>query len=127
MKKVLCLLALLSGPVFFAQSAVSVFSLSAKSYAWNDKSFLGGNAFSLNFGKYAATDYTFSVYNPTTAMNDTYVRTGNSAHYNHSQPVLENNFRGMKIDSFNPNGANDLGSAIATGVFNTIFGKKLKF
>jgi hypothetical protein len=124
MKNVLCLIALLSGPAFFAQSAS--FSLSAKSYAWNSPSGLGSTVYSINFGKYAATDYTFSVYNPTTAANDTYVQTGNSMYYTRSQVVLENNYRGVKIDSFNPNGASDMKSAIATGLFNTIFKKPIR-
>jgi len=81
--------------------------------------------FNFRFNKLPAIDgiHTFSVFNRTTGLNDTYIITKNSFEYSTSSLLLENNTRGFntKVDSFNPNGANDFGGAVVNGLLNLIF------
>ena len=63
----------------------------------------------------------FSVYNATTGFNDSYTGYRNSFSYSRSTVVTNNQFRGVKIDSFNPYGATDFKSAVLIGVLNSIF------
>ena len=64
---------------------------------------------------------TFSIYNPQTQLNDFYSVTSDGFDYLNTTPVFNNLFRGRQIDSFNPNGANDFGSAIVMGFLNSLF------
>jgi len=63
----------------------------------------------------------FSRFNPVTGLNDTYIRYQEKYEYTSSSILLENQLRISKIDSFNPNGATDIKSALLTGVLNLIF------
>lgn len=63
----------------------------------------------------------FSRFNPVTGLNDTYIRYQEKYEYTSSSILLENQLRVSKIDSFNPNGATDIKSALLTGVLNLIF------
>jgi hypothetical protein len=64
----------------------------------------------------------FSRFNRVTGLNDAYIRYQETYEYTSSSILLENQLRGTsKIDSFNPNGASDIGNALLTGVFNLIF------
>ncbi|WP_432671849.1 hypothetical protein [Flavobacterium sp. SM2513] len=65
----------------------------------------------------------FSIYNPTTKLNDFYYVKKDTFYYQKSVFVPQNTMFTPKIDSFNPNGASDFGSAVLSGVLNTIFGK----
>ena len=69
------------------------------------------------------TDKTFSIYNPQTQLNDFYSITPNGIDYLNTKPVFNNLYRGRQIDSFNPNGASDFGSAIVMGVLNSFINK----
>ena len=65
----------------------------------------------------------FSVYNKATQLNDFYYVKRDTLHFHKSVFIPENNMYLPKIDSFNPNGASDFGSAILSGVLNTLFSK----
>jgi hypothetical protein len=65
--------------------------------------------------------YTLSVYNPATQLNDQYTRVSNQYYLSHTTAFPYYNFNGMKMDSFNPNGVSDFGSAIASGLLNLLF------
>lgn len=68
----------------------------------------------LNF--YTKND--FSVYNSMTKMNDNFSVYKGQYEYKNSILIPENMIFNSKIDSFNPNGVNDFGSALLTGVLN---------
>lgn len=68
----------------------------------------------LNF--YTKND--FSVFNRTTMMNDNFSVYKGHFEYKNSVLIPENMFFNSKIDSFNPNGVNDFGSALVMGVLN---------
>ncbi|AUC76393.1 hypothetical protein [Olleya sp. Bg11-27] len=65
--------------------------------------------------------YQFFAYNPMTALTDRYSVNNGNFIYNTSNLVLENNFRANKIDSFNPYGVSNIGSALIFGVFGKLF------
>ena len=65
----------------------------------------------------------FSVYNKTTHLNDFYEVKKDTLYYRKSVLIPENNMYSPKIDSFNPNGASDFGSAVLAGVINTFISK----
>lgn len=65
----------------------------------------------------------FSIYNKTTKLNDFYEVKKDSFYYRKSVFIPENNIYMPNIDSFNPNGASDFGSAVLAGLINTIVGK----
>ena len=60
----------------------------------------------------------FSVFNRTTMMNDNFSVYKGHFEYKNSVLIPENMFFNSKIDSFNPNGVNDFGSALVMGVLN---------
>ena len=68
----------------------------------------------LNF--YTKND--FSVYNSMTKMNDNFSVYKGQYEYKNSILIPENMIYNSKIDSFNPNGVSDFGSALLTGVLN---------
>ena len=74
---------------------------------------------SLNFKP--ETDFT--IYNKTTQLNDFYYVKRDTFYYQKSLFIPENHMFAPKIDSFNPSGASDFGSAVLSGVLNTIFGR----
>lgn len=65
--------------------------------------------------------YTLSLYNPTTQLNDQYVKINNGYFLSNTKSFPSYNFNGMKKDSFNPYGVSDFGSAIASGLLNLLF------
>jgi hypothetical protein len=71
----------------------------------------------LNF--YTKND--FSVYNRATMMNDNFSVYKGQYEYKNSIFIPENMIYNSKIDSFNPNGVNDFGSALLTGILNLTF------
>lgn len=68
----------------------------------------------LNF--YTKND--FSIYNRITMMNDNYSVYNGQFEYKNSILIPENMVFNSKIDSFNPNGTDDFGSAILMGLLN---------
>jgi hypothetical protein len=75
-------------------------------------SFLSFNQ--LNF--YTKND--FSIYNRATMMNNNFSVYKGQFEYKNSIFIPENTIYNSKIDSFNPNGVSDFGSALLTGVLN---------
>jgi hypothetical protein len=65
-----------------------------------------------------------SVYNPTTGLNDNYVFSKDTITIEKSILINELNFRGQKMDSFNPSGLNNVGWALFAGFYNLLFEKK---
>lgn len=97
----------------------STFSYKASSFKLKDVSF----ALNLSDRKSYADKYFLSVYNPTTQLNDNYVKVSNAYHITNYKSFTSYNFNGMKKDSFNPNGVSDMGSALGIGFLNLLFEK----
>ncbi len=127
MKKIFCLAFLLLSFIGFSQNPVSFvlgktnnpFSSGAPTFSLKDISF----SLNLSDKKSYADKYFLSIYNPTTQMNDHYVNVSNQYYLSNYKSFPIYNFDGTKIDSFNPNGVSDFGSAIASGILNLFFGK----
>ena len=66
------------------------------------------------------------VYNSFSKHTDVYFLQNGDYHRSNPKLFLENNFRSSKIDSFNPYGSPNIGSAIVLGVIN-VFIDKLKY
>lgn len=75
----------------------------------------------------AANSSQFFVYNTNSKYNDIYLLHNGNYYLSNATLLLENHWRGTKIDSFNPYGTNDLGSAVALGFVNLLLDKKLHF
>jgi len=128
MKKVFCFLALFYAIVFFGQNGTVKLpgSQSAQINFSAINNLQSVDYFTVNFHKYQDAQYFFSVINATTSLNDIYyLGSGNKMNYSKSVFIPENFMRGVKIDSFSPNGCNDLAGAIVLGVLNTVFSKTL--
>ncbi|EAZ95379.1 hypothetical protein FBBAL38_06755 [Flavobacteria bacterium BAL38] len=117
MKKFFVILSLLSTFCLFSQTKVDTIqpilepininaNLNTRNYVF------GFNQ--LNF--YTKND--FSVYNRATMMNDNFSVYKGQFEYKNSIFIPENTIYNSKIDSFNPNGVSDFGSALLTGVLN---------
>ncbi|MDP5001690.1 MAG: hypothetical protein NWQ15_07305 [Flavobacterium sp.] len=121
MKKFFVILSLLSNFCLFSQTKVDTIqpilepininvNLNSRNYV------IGFNQ--LNF--YTKSD--FSVYNRATMMNDNFSVYKGQFEYKNSIFIPENTIYNSKIDSFNPNGVNDFGSALLTGILNLTLG-----
>ncbi|MDP5026924.1 MAG: hypothetical protein NWQ14_01775 [Flavobacterium sp.] len=121
MKKFFVILSLLSTFCLFSQTKVDTIqpilepininvNLNSRNYV------IGFNQ--LNF--YTKSD--FSVYNRATMMNDNFSVYKGQFEYKNSIFIPENTIYNSKIDSFNPNGVNDFGSALLTGILNLTLG-----
>lgn len=64
---------------------------------------------------------TFSIYNEVTGLNDTYNSTESTYYYSTPTFNFSNQYRGIKVDSFNPHGSQDLGNAVVSGLFSLLF------
>ena len=71
----------------------------------------------------AKSKLAFSSYNKTTRLNDFSFIKNDSLVYVKSSVVLENNFRGGKVDSFNPYGVVDVKHAVVLGVVRSLLNK----
>ncbi|MFY7988702.1 MAG: hypothetical protein ACOVNP_07470 [Flavobacterium sp.] len=120
MKKFFMILSLLSTFCLFSQTKVDTIqpilepininaNLNTRNYVF------GFNQ--LNF--YTRSD--FSIYNRATMMNDNFSVYKGQYEYKNSIFIPENMIYNSKIDSFNPNGVNDFGSALLTGILNLTF------
>ena len=117
MKKLFVILSLLSTFCLFSQTKVDTIQpilepIKINSILNPNNSFLSFNQ--LNF--YTKND--FSVYNRATMMNDNFSVYKGQFEYKNSIFIPENTIYNSKIDSFNPNGVSDFGSALLTGVLN---------
>ncbi|WP_445717055.1 hypothetical protein [Flavobacterium sp.] len=117
MKKFFVILSILSTFCLFSQTKVDTIQpilepIKINSILNPNNSFLSFNQ--LNF--YTKND--FSVYNRATMMNDNFSVYKGQFEYKNSIFIPENTIYNSKIDSFNPNGVSDFGSALLTGVLN---------
>lgn len=127
MKQLFYLLLLFFSAVGFAQQPVSLvlgktngsISTDALSFSPQDLSF----SLNLSDSKSYADKYWLNVYNPMTQINDQYVNIGSQHYLSNTKSFTTFNFDGTRIDSFNPNGACDLGSGIVSGLINLLFEK----
>lgn len=127
MKKLFCFSLLLLNFIGFSQQPVSLvlgktngsFSTDALSISPRDLSF----SLNLSDSKSYADKYWLNVYNPMTQINDQYVNIGSQYYLSNTKSFTTFNFDGTRIDSFNPNGACDLGSGIVSGLINLLFEK----
>lgn len=67
-----------------------------------------------------------SIYNKTTDLTDNFTKVSGKYYFSNAKFDIENSNRGVKIDSFNPNGAFDIAGAVFAGLFNTLFDTKVK-
>mgnify|MGYP006146592111 CR=1 FL=1 len=127
MKKLFCFSLLLLNFIGFSQQPVSlVLGKSNPTFTTNSPSLsLKDISFGLNLldRKNYADKYWLTFYNPMTQMNDQYVNVGEQYYLSNTKSFPIYNFDGTKIDSFNPNGACDLGSGIVSGLINLLFEK----
>jgi hypothetical protein len=80
---------------------------------------LNKNKYSFTFNQlnfYTKND--FSIYNRTTMMNDNYSVYNGKFEYKSSILIPQNMLFNSKIDSFNPSGTDEFGSALVMGVLN---------
>lgn len=64
-----------------------------------------------------------SLYNPITNLNDNYYVLGKSYRMSNTKTFSVYGFEGQRIDSFNPSGTKDLGSAFIFGAITSILEK----
>lgn len=127
MKNAILLFFLLLGYFSFAQVQVQATNFSKQNFSLSLKSFNPANYMISLKSFNSSSKYSFSAYNKNTDLNDNYTFISDTYKYRNSTFEVENLHRSLKIDSFNPNGANDLGSAVITGLINTVFDGTLKF
>lgn len=127
MKKLFCLSFLFFSLLGFSQNPVSfVLGKTNRTFSSNTPTFsLKDISFNLTLSdKKSYTDkYFLSIYNPMTQMNDQYVTVSDQYHLSNYKSFPIYNFDGTRIDSLNPNGVSDMGSAIASGILNLFFEK----
>ena len=75
---------------------------------------------SLDFAK---NNSQFSSYNSITGWNDNYLHVDGTYSYTNSSFLIENTYRGQKIDSYNPYGASSFNSALILGVVGGFLNK----
>jgi hypothetical protein len=82
-------------------------------------------SFQINLGRnnWLSKKGNLSLYNPTTNLNDNYYVLGKSYRMSNTKTFSMYGFEGQRIDSFNPSGTKDLGSAFIFGAINTILDK----
>ncbi len=82
-------------------------------------------SFQINFNKkdmfYKANNLT--IYNSVTNLNDNYYLLGKTYKMSTTKSFPIYGCEGQRIDSFNPSGTKDFGSALVLGVLNLIFEK----
>lgn len=68
------------------------------------------------------TNNDFSIFNRTTMLNDNFSVYKGQFEYKNSVLIPQNMFFNSKIDSLNPNGVSDFGSALLMGALNLTLG-----
>lgn len=82
-------------------------------------------AFQINFtsGNLFLKADNFTIYNPNTNQYDNYYILGKDYVMSNTKSFPMYGFEGQRVDSFNPSGTKDLGSAFVFGAINSILGK----
>ena len=126
MKKSIVLGLLLFPILIFGQTRMQIFSpqkFHSASVVSNQPIFNLKN-YTLQFTSLSFNPETdFTIYNKTTQLNDFYYVKRDTFYYQKSVFIPENQMFAPRIDSFNPNGASDFGSAVLSGLINTVIGK----
>lgn len=74
----------------------------------------------LNKNNFLSKKGDLSLYNPITNLNDNYYVLGKSYRMSNTKTFSVYGFEGQRIDSFNPSGTKDLGSAFIFGAITSI-------
>ncbi|GEC78614.1 hypothetical protein [Flavobacterium aquatile] len=74
----------------------------------------------LNKNNFLSKKGNLSLYNPITNLNDNYYVLGKSYRMSNTKTFSVYGFEGQRIDSFNPSGTKDLGSAFIFGAITSI-------
>ncbi len=129
MNKLILALALLCSNFFFAQNKTSFADTIQvkKEYFKINLNDLPVIQNTIDFKSVNAYTTQFSIYNTYSTYNDVYFLQNGNYYRSNSNLVLENNLRGSKIDSFNPFGATDLGTAVVFGFINFLLDKNISF
>jgi hypothetical protein len=126
MKQLFYFSCLFFSTVGFSQQPVSlVLGKTNQPFSNSTSLFSATTSFSFNvleFKKYSEP-YLLVIYNPTTQMNDHFVPVGNRYYLTNTKSFPTHNFEGSRIDSFNANGVQDMGSGIVNGLINTLIKK----
>lgn len=77
----------------------------------------------LNKNNFLSKKGDLSLYNPITNLNDNYYVLGKSYRMSNTKTFSVYGFEGQRIDSFNPSGTKDLGSAFIFGAITSILEK----
>lgn len=128
MKYTIFLFFIFSGYFSFAQVPLQTITFSKQNTRFNANNFNAANyATSLKL-KNRFDRYSLTIHNPMMNLNDNYTYISGNYRYKNSTIALptDNFQRGIKIDSFNPNGAYNLESSVITGLFNLVFDKSIK-
>jgi|688.fasta_scaffold1164352_2 hypothetical protein len=121
MKKTISLLFLFLGCAVFGQNQTTAHRFLPILSSVNLKPF----SFQINFNKsnlFSKTD-NITLYNPITNLNDNYYVLGKDYVMSNTKSFPIYGFEGRQVDSFNPSGTKDLGSAFVFGAINSILGK----
>lgn len=118
MKKYFIVVMLFSSIYLFAQ--VKTVSFQPSQYISDLKINFNKNKQRFTFSQLQLyTNNDFSVYNKATMLNDNFSVYNGHYEYKNSIMIPQNMVFNTKVDSFNPNGASDFGSALLTGFLNT--------
>jgi len=117
MKKYFVIALLLSNAYLFAQMKTVVIQPIQQPIALNVN--LNKNKQFFNFNQLQFyTNNDFSIFNRTTMLNDNFSVYNGQFEYKNSVLIPQNLLFNSKIDSFNPNGATEFGSALLIGFLN---------
>lgn len=64
-----------------------------------------------------------TIYNSITNLNDNYYSLGEKHYLSNTKSFSNFGFEGQRIDSFNPYGTKNFGTALASGAINYLLGK----
>ena len=116
MRKLFYIIIVLSGLLSFGQNQTKTFMFQSTS---NIK-FIP-IVVPINYDKINNNNLT--IYNPTTKLSDTYYCLGKTYELSVIKSFPTQNLINSKIDSFNPSGTKNFGSALVFGTLNFLFGK----
>ena len=121
MKKTICLFLFVIG---FAATAQKNFSTN-HFYPTFSSVNLKPVSFQINFtgSNLLQKGKNLSFYNPVTNLNDHYYVLGKSYIMSKTKSFPIHGFEGQRVDSFNPSGTKDLGSALIFSAITSILGK----
>lgn len=121
MKKTLLFLILLVSSISIYSQSIDLLLTKTNLFKKHQFSFKTSD-YTIDFKKidFSKSNMQFSSYNQTTKLNDIYVLNNNRFSYSKSSLLFENISRGNKIDSFNPYGTSNIGSALIFGVIGSI-------